>query len=194
MKEIKKLELAIKPVLAKAWSVTIKGDSDMRYAVENLSSLNRYLDEVTSQREAITKPLTAALKSARALFKPIEERLGGAIGSVRAEMSRYQTLEVVRVENEASKIAKRVGEGRGKIGIETAVRKIGEIDGVASSVIGDNGMVKFRSVRKFEILEVDKVPREYMVVDEIAVRKAMLAGVEIAGVRYFEEQVVNNFR
>jgi len=194
MKEIKKLELAIKPVLAKAWSVTIKGDSDMRYAVENLSSLNRYLDEVTSQREAITKPLTAALKSARALFKPIEERLGGAIGSVRAEMSRYQTLEVVRVENEASKIAKRVGEGRGKIGIETAVRKIGEIDGVASSVIGDNGMVKFRSVRKFEILEVDKVPREYMVVDEIAVRKAMLAGIKIAGVRYFEEQVVNNFR
>lgn len=194
MKEIKKLELAIKPVLAKAWSVTIKGDSDMRYAVENLSSLNKYLDEVTSQREAITKPLTAALKSARALFKPIEERLGCAIGSVRAEMSRYQTLEVVRVENEASKIAKRVGEGRGKIGIETAVRKIGEIDGVASSVIGDNGMVKFRSVRKFEILEVDKVPREYMVVDEIAVRKAMLAGIKIAGVRYFEEQVVNNFR
>jgi hypothetical protein len=48
-----------------------------------------------------------------------------------------------------------------------------------------------RKVWKFDVLDDELVPRDYLVVDESLIRKAMAAGVrEIPGVRIYQDEQV----
>ncbi len=193
-KDVEILEKEIVPVIRKAVKVEIKNVEDMKKASEMLSVVNKYADTVQDKRESITGPLNTALKAARAMFKPLEEQLDEAIENIRGAMTVYQTEELRKQREEETKIAARVGEGKGKIKIETAVRKMNEMDKVVGQVVVDSGMVKFKTSKKFRIIDKTLVPLDYMVVDEVAVRKAMLAGLSVAGVEYYEEQVPMNYR
>lgn len=192
--EIKHLENEITPIVAYSTSIFVKSDADMKVATEALSQVNKYADMVEEKREAITKPLNLALKAARGLFKPLEERLEASIDHIRGEMSRYQTEKVRLAREEEAKIAARVGEGKGKLKMDTAIRKIGEVEKPADEVVADSGVVTFMEVQKFEVMDITLVPKEYLVVDEVKVRAAMKAGVKVEGVRYYTEMVPKNYR
>ena len=70
-------------------------------------------------------------------------------------------------------------EGKGNLKLETAVSKIAEIDKPLENISVDSGSLKFREDEAFEIIDKKKVPMEYLVVDEVAFRKAMKAGVKL---------------
>lgn len=193
-KEVAVLEKEINPAITKASKITIHTAEDMVKATEVLSNLNRYADTVTEKKESITKPLNAALKAARQMFVPLETKLEDAIGGVRKAMITYQTEAVRKQKEEEAKIAARIGEGKGKIKIETAVEKLQNIEKAPEKIATDAGQVKFKTVKKFEITDISALPREFMVPNEVEIRKAMLAGIEVTGVRYYEEQVPYNSR
>lgn len=178
-----------------ALSLSIESAEDMGTATLILTEANRLLDAVTKEKERVTKPLNEALRNERSRWKPIEETLSGAVASLRSKMSAYQTAERARVRSEEERIAARVGEGRGKIRVETAVRKIGEVAVPEPKVEASNGgSVKFRTVRKFEVIDVSLLPKECMLANETQIRKLMAAGIEVPGVRYYEEESVINSR
>lgn len=191
---IKILEKESSPVIAKSKKIEIANAQDMEKAAEILSNLNRYADQVKKEKDAIVKPINEGLKRIRQLFAPLEERLEDSINMIRVEMSQYQTLQKRNAEEEAAKIAARIGEGKGKLSVETAVNKIEEIETPADRVSTDSGMVKFKTVKKFQVTDVSLIPKEFILPNEVEIRKAMIAGIEIAGVRYFEEEVPVNFR
>jgi hypothetical protein len=191
---IKHLENEITPVVAYATSIFVKNDKDMALAAEALSKVNKYADTVEEKREAITKPLNVALKASRALFKPLEDRLQASIDHIRKEMSRYQTEKVKVMREEEAKIAARVGEGKGKIKIETAVRKMGEVEKPVDELVAESGVVTFMEVLKFKVMDITLVPPEYLLVDEVKVRAALKAGAKVPGMDYWFEQVPKNYR
>lgn len=184
----------VSPVLKKAQGIEIKNGDDMKVAVELLSNLNKHLDSVTEEKEKVTKPLNEALKAERGRWKPIETELEEAINSVRSKMISYQTEETRRQKQEEAKIEARVGEGKGKLKFETAIKKIDEIEKAEATVSTDSGVVKFKTVKKFEVMDITMVPKEFLLADEVAIRKEMVSGREVKGVRYYEEQVPLNFR
>lgn len=194
MNELKPLEKSVSIAVAKATKVTIKDEKDMIEATKVLSELNRYNDEVETKKEEITKPLNLALKKARELFKPLEVRLEEGIDTIRGAMTTYQTEKVRLAKIEEDKIAARIGEGKGKLKMETAVRKMEEINKPVDKVETESGSVKFIEVQRFEVLEIDKVPRAYMVVDESKIRNAMKDSIRVPGVIYWVEQVPRNRR
>ena len=193
-KEVKVLEKEITPFVKKAEGIVITDAKGMKSATEILSQMNKYADQVKERKETVTKPLNAALKAARALFAPLEDKLDDGISQIRKAMTNYQTEQRRIEKEEEDRIAARVGEGKGKLKVETAVKKMSEIDRADKNVAADSGSVKFKTVKKFEVMDVTLLPHEYIVADEVKIRKAMLADIELPGVRYFTEEVPSNFR
>lgn len=184
----------VAPIVLQATELEIIDAASMTQATEMLSVLNKKNDQITDEKEKITKPLNQALKVERSRWKPLETTLEEAIGIVRRKMSAYQTEAKRIADIEAAKIAARVGEGRGKLTPETAVRKLGEIDAPAATVASDAGSVAFRTVKHFEVMDFSALPDNYKLADESAIRTAMKQGVEVPGVRYYETQEPVNSR
>ena len=177
-----------------ATSRKITNAEEMTQAVSVLSTLNQTLDRLTEDKEKLTKPINTLLKEIRGRYKPFEEKLEEAIESVRKSMSAYQTEAKRLAKIEEDKIIARIGEGKGKLKVETAIKKMEDIEKPDQKVSTEEGLVKFRTVKKFEVEDISKIPLEFMIANEKAIREAMNDGKEITGVRYFTEEVPFNTR
>lgn len=190
--ELEVIKQVVSPIVATAQALVIKDAQGMNNAVELLSQVNKNLDRVTAEEDKVVKPLKEALKAEQSRWKPIKTTLEAARDAIRSTMSKWQTTETKRKADEEAKLAARVEKGTMKL--ETAARKASEIDTPAQSVATDAGMVKFRTVQRLQIDAIDLIPREYLQVDEAAVKAALKAGVKIPGAQLVDEQVPVNYR
>lgn len=192
--ELVPLQKKIVTVAEQVERFEIKVQEDMTKAVTLLSQLNKYADSVKEKKDLLTKPLNTALKAARAIFAPVEETYEGAIEMLREKMSRYQTEQVRIKKEKEDAIARRVKEGKGNLTVDTAVKKMSELKVVKKEVATDAGLVQFREVKRFEVMDITLLPIEYHLADEVMIAKLMKEGKEVAGVRYYTEQVPVNYR
>lgn len=193
-KAVKVLEKEITPVVAKAAKVEITNAGELAKATEVLSQLNQYADQVEAKKNTVLKPLKEATKAYNALFHPIEEKLETAIESIRGEMSRYQTEQVRIAKEEEARITSRVGEGKGKISLETASKKLDEVEKPIEKVSTQSGSLAFREVQKLKLIDETIIPREYLMVDEKKVLDALKAGQKVLGAEIELIQVPINRR
>ena len=171
---------------------SITDASSLTGATELLSKCNKYLDALTKDKEALTKPLNETLKGIRAKYKPTEDMLNESIASIRKEMTRYQTALIEKQRKEQEKIAERVAKGTLKM--ETGLKKLESMPVVANKTTTEEGSVKFREVECFEVVDITKLQQEYILPNETAIRVAMKAGIKVDGVRYYKEMVPVNSR
>lgn len=193
-KEITTLTKQISPVVVEARELVVADSEGMRRATELLSRLNKFNDSVVEEKEKVTKPLNEALKAERGRWKPVEEVCAEAVGIVRGKMSEYQTAEVKRAREEEAAIAARVGEGKGKLKVETAIRKMDAVEKAEDKVNTESGMVKFREDKVLLVTDVSIVPFEYFVLDERKLLADLKAGVKVAGAELEIKMVPINFR
>jgi hypothetical protein len=183
----------ITPEIIQMKPILIVDTKSLTEATETLSKLNKYLDALTKDKETITKPINESLKVIRAKYKPLETSLSEAIEMIRKSMGSYQTTLMANQRMEEQKIADRIGEGRGKLSLESATKKIEAIEVPVAKIATDNGSIKFRETKCFEVVDISKVPIKYHLPDEVAIRTAMKAGIEFEGVKYWSEQTpINN--
>jgi hypothetical protein len=176
-KEIAVYQKKIVPIVEEAKGLKISGAEDMARADEVLSKLNKVVDSIEAEKAKVIDPLNQALKAEKARWKPIETLYGEGLKVVRDEMSRYQTAEVMRQRAEEAKIAARIGEGKGKLKIETAGRQMAEIEVVDKKV----GSTSFIEVKVLKIVDIKMIPREYLIVDEKAVLDDLKSGKVVPG-------------
>lgn len=188
------IEKEISPIVAQARDLEITDEESKEAATVILSTLNKRNDRITEEKEKITKPLNQALKVERARWKPVETILEEGISIIRTKLTRYQTEAARKAQEEAAKIASRVGEGRGHLSAERAVAKIAAIDAPSHTTETDQGAIRFKTVKKFEVMDMTLLPIEFHLADETGIRTAMRNGTELPGVRYFTEQVPDNIR
>jgi hypothetical protein len=181
-KEVVVLEKEIHPFIVKAKQFIVIGNAR---GLEEASALRAHIKEyarnVKDRKEEVTKPLYKLYKDAMALFTPLEKDIEKALKIIDKSMSEYQTeLRRVALEEEA-KIAARVGEGKGKLKAETAMKQIDAVEKPQVKV----GGTQFITVQQFEVIDKKEIPLEYMEVNEGKIRTAMNAGIQLPGVRYF---------
>ncbi len=185
------IQKELTPFAARVETLSIIDEKSMGEAATVRTALKDLLAKVEKYRKAKTDPINQALKVIRAETKPLETAIEDALDTVNRKMTAYQTEAQRIADEEADKIAARVGEGRGHIRPETANAKIAEIEKPANQV----GSVKFNTVKKFEVMDVvillndNKDGPQYVYADETAIRAAMRAGIELKGVRYYTEKV-----
>ena len=197
MKKIKKTTLTvtkktISPIVAKIEKLNIKDQKSLAEGVTYLSQANKYLDSVIAWKENKTIPLNEALKVVRAETKPMEDMLKGLIKDLRSKMEDYKTTSIVAVQEQEEQIVKELESG--DMDVDSAMNAIGEIKTVEKKIETDSGSVTFIPVEDFEVMDLTMVPVEYLLPNEVMIRKAMKEGVKLAGVRYFIRQQIRNDR
>lgn len=179
-------KITLSPKIAEFKPFMITSTEHMEEATASLSLLNKELDRIVTDKEKLTKPMNEALKEVRARYKPFEAQLEDAIRQVRAQMSLYHTQQTEDARIQAEKITNRIGEGKGKIKIETAMNQLANIDTPPATLSSQHGSVSFREVTKCEVKDITKVPYEYLEADLTAIKKQL--PLKITGVRYWTEQ------
>lgn len=180
-------------IIDRASEIVIMNAEELTMAVSILSELNRALDEIAEHREKLTKPLNEALREVRERYKGPEEALKSRVNEIRRKMSEYQGRMLEEAQEAKEKLVERVKEGEIKPG--TAVKRFEKliVDKSVDSEDGDSG-VTFVPIKKFEVVDVRKVPIEFLMANEVKLRAAMKMGREVPGVRYWVEQSVRNTR
>lgn len=181
-----------KEIITRAESITILTVDTMPEAVELLSSLNRIKDEITTQKEIITRPLLDKLAEERAKWKTKELKLEAVIGKIRTALTQYQTDLVTTQRLEQELIAKKLSEG--KIKPQTAIKRMNDVEDVSNTVESATGKISFKTVTTFTVKDWSNIPHEFLILNETLVRAKLKDGMKVAGLEYKEEQVPINFR
>lgn len=185
-------KLTPKEIITRAESITTLTVETMPEAVELLSSLNRIKDDITDQKELVTRPLLDALAEERAKWKPKEMKLDLVIARVRSALSIYQTDLVAKQRAEQDAVIKKLDDG--KIKTETAIKRIREIYAPENTVESATGKINFKTVTTFTVTDWKSVPEEFLVLNETKVREYLKEGKKVPGLEYKDEQVPVNYR
>jgi len=160
-----------------ASKLVVKDDTSLEQASVFLTNVNKILKSIGEEKDKVLKPLNEAVKAERARWKPIETVYETLVADVRAKMSSYQTEKFNKAQIQTDKIAARIGEGKGKIKLETASAKIAAIEQPEKKVAS----ISFREDKVLKIVDINQIPRSYMVVDEKAVKQALKDGINVPG-------------
>jgi len=177
-----------------AGDLFIDSNESLAQATDILSKIKTASKDVKNRKEEITKPLNDALKSARSLFKPIEDDLATAERTIKGKMLDYSNEVERKAAEQAAKLEKRVEKGTMRV--DTAMRKMDDIETVGSSVQGESGSIQFRTVRNIKIVDPTKIPLKYMMNEKVlaaisaAVRTDVLNGTKVEGVEIVEEKQI----
>lgn len=193
-KEVAVIEQEVSPIVRKAEALVIEDAKGMEKAATMLTELNVANDKIEDEKEKIIAPAKLIVKTETARWKPLQTILEQGIDLVRGKMSKYQTEMVKRAREEEARIAARVGEGKGKLKVETAVSKIEEIDRAEKKVVVDEGSVTFKEQKILHILNTLEIPQKFWIVDEVAVLNALKSGETVPGAEIEIIQVPVNRR
>lgn len=182
--------------------VDVESQGEAAAYVEEFASA---LKKVEAKRRSWVDPLNGIVKRINAGFKRISEPLEEGSRHVRGELVAYQT----RLEDEARR--KREEAERKAAAEQKKLDKKAEKKGELAPTVEPAyvpapartvGAVGMKKVWTFEVEDPLKVPRQFLVVDELAIRKALREAVkeakegeapalEIPGVRIFQENQVS---
>ncbi len=145
---------------------------DMRRGEEFLRDIKHVAKVVEEYKTTLTRPLMNDLAKVRDLAKPFELSLVEATKLVKAKMLAFTIAQEEVAQLEAAKIETKVEKGLMRA--DTAANKL--------AVINDSKPVANTSTtQKLSITDESLIPREFMVVDRVAVTKALWAGVTVPG-------------
>ena len=184
-KEIAKYEKEISSIQDYAGSLEVTSEDSYKEALNEGKQIKTQLDAIIARKEEITKPLNATLKSVRDLFRPFEERGESALRVIKDKMLSFSKEQTRKAEEAKQKLAERVE--RGTMKPETAVRKIEEMKAPEKTIATDEGKATTRTVKKYRVVDMKKVPLEFMEVNMTLVRNAFRAGKPVLGCEEYEE-------
>lgn len=169
--------------------VTIASPEENTAATELKAKLKEIGKTIKERKEEITKPLNVALKSARDLFAPLEEQFENAENIVGRKLLDYKQKIDAEARAKEAKIAADLESGKIKK-METAERKMESIERVEKTTQTQHGAVQFRQIQKMRIVDESLIPDKYWVIDQVLLRKDVLAGIVVPGAeKYIEETV-----
>jgi hypothetical protein len=167
-------------------SLEVKNDDDYQSALSEGKTIKEHMEMIVSRKEEITKPMNAALKSVRDLFKPLEMAGETALATIKRKMLSFTNKKQRKAEEERLKLAKKVETGYMKP--ETAVARMDAIKEQPKTVVTENGSSTTKTVTKYRVTDKKLVPLDFMEVDMVKVKASFRAGMAVAGCEAYEEK------
>lgn len=185
-----------------ATALTITGPADMEKATELLGSIKKMQKHLKTQETDAKKPYADLVKNIIAAFKPVNHQLSAAEDIIKDKVIKFRRAEAIKAEEQKAKLEARVGEGKGKLKVQTAINKIADVDANKSAAHTNTGTssMTVRMVKKLNITDEALIPREFLVVDTAKVRasafkihdliKEGVTVAQIPGVEVVEEESI----
>lgn len=209
---INPVEIKAREFLLKIRSSEIINEGDNLKACELLKKINSYNKTVKSLKSAEEAPFKSSLKEITEKYKNALDFLAEAEKLLRSKISDYAEIKLERLREIQKLDTKRteeiaikkldelqaLKESAGDYDKVTKAALISSIDSKVNAVIEEistadeisvgNSMTTFRKYITFEIVDITKVPAEYLSVDTKAINQAIRNGVrDIPGLKIFEK-------
>jgi hypothetical protein len=175
----------------------ITSDKEVVKATEILTQIKARYKRIEEIRLSYTKPLNDTLRKINADFKgalkpleTLERQVKGAIVEYRAEVERKRREEESRIQKEAEAKAKREAKKKG-MDVQQVLENtpLPTVERQEATISSKSGMVKARMVTKFKVVDPNKVPDKYWVIDESLIRQDVRNGLmKIDGVEIYQEE------
>lgn len=209
---INPVEIKAREFLLKIRASEIANEGDNLKACEMLKNINSYVKTVKSLKAEEEKPIKSALKEISDKYKNALDFLTEAEKILRSKIADYAELKLEKfnlIVSSAQKTAEEealrkldelqaLRESAGQYDEVTQAAIISSIDSKVNAII-DNSKIKidntlgnsaasFRKYITFKIVDIQKVPAEFLSVDTKAVNTAIRNGVrEIPGLEIVEK-------
>jgi hypothetical protein len=196
MNQDKELQIAKKlaPLAEQANTLEITDQSSLKEATSILSQLNKFNDDIDHEESKVLDPLKEAMKAEKARWKPAKDYYKAGIEAIRLKMATYQTNLVNSTKEKEQKIVSRIGQGRGKLTIESAVKQIESIPQIEKETATEEGLVQFRERKQLKVTDLSLIPDYYWQINEDLLLEDLKAGKDIPGAEIEIVQVPVNFR
>jgi len=181
-----------------ATELVVTNDAEMLEAGEIRKKIKTLGKEITSKKDEIVKPMKESMKKIVDLFKPFETDCEIADGIISKKMLAYQSIVDAnrraaekKAQDDLEKANAQLAEGT--ITEAQAVKVFNKVETKlekAPEVITKSESFHTRTVKKARITDPNLIPKEYWVIDEVAVRKAVLAGIVVPGAEIYEEKTL----
>lgn len=169
---------------AVAQEMSINNDEDMQHATKIGADVKFVAKAIQIKKESFTKPLNESLKNIREFFSPVEKQLAWAETLIKEKMNNYLKTQREEAEKKIKALEARVEKGTMKL--STAASKMAELE-PTKTVKTERGSMNVRVTRDIEVYDEMAIPREYLIIDYVKLRKDALGGKEIAGVKVIEK-------
>lgn len=189
IKELTPIKGRVTKMTSVVSELVVKDQDSLKNAINILSGIKAVAKAIKEWKDERIKPIKESIKKLEGDVKPYETQCDTSEATVKAKIVAYHQ-EVAKKEAEAeAKIVKKVEEG--KIKVETGARQLEKVEKAKTFVKLDKGSISIKKVKKFEVVNLSKLPVAYHLPDLVAIRQQMVAGVELEGVRYYEEDQVS---
>lgn len=170
--------------------ITITTQSDYVKAGDLLKVIQNRIKAVEDKRKDYTKPLDEMKKKIMADFQSISKPLEEFVAEVKTKMTNWYRADQKRKDEEQAKLeaeAMAKAKAEGKSEVEVAI-----VNEEVKTQRGDVATTTVKKVWKAEIMDETLVPREYLVVDQVAINKAVRDGVRsIPGVKIYQDEQIS---
>lgn len=190
----KKAQTMIEGIAALDWHGTIDTEDEQKSAAQFLSGIKAEAKVLKTKKEAITKPLNAALKEVRNQFKPAEERIEHIEQTIKAAMLEYHDKQEVFAQQKVAAIESRVKPGKGNLSLESAMGRLADVDQPETNMQG--AQIKY-GPEKVVVIDPLLVPQMYLYDPEVidAIRKVIARDIKAGapvpvGVKMVREKLV----
>ena len=169
IKKIDDLETAVK-------SISVRSEESAKEATDIAKEAREMKKTIEDQRNIHVKPHNLFVKAINNFFRTYTDRIGKSETEIRDKLSKYMAQKREREQKKQQKAAE-----AGK-----------EIKPIVKSIESENGKTFTKTVTDFEITNIEKLPREYLIPDMSLIRKSVQAGIEnIPGVRIYKREQLN---
>jgi len=180
--------------LQKAEKAIISTDEDVEKATLFLSKVKSSFNQTENMRKVFVQPLNDHVSNINAFFKAITSPLATAERIMKDKVLQFRRIqeqarqkEQARLDEITRKKQETENKKAEKKGVEASIIIAPIVEPVQKSV----GNSSFKKVWKFSITKQSLVPREYLIVDESYIRRAVSAGVrDIPGVEIYQEELM----
>jgi predicted lipoprotein len=187
------IDAAIDDMLEVAEVLEIANANGYAQAVTLISSAKKIAKRIDSSKKPILEVPKAIVATVNNFARVYTDRLAAVEKTLKAKMLAYQQ-EQARRRAEAEAKAQAQADALMQQAREQGMEGVAVIAPVtpapATTVRTEAGSAYVRKEVDFEVEDLEKVPREYLMLDEKKVRAAVKAGVTIPGIKTITKDVL----
>jgi len=194
-KELTQIETRCSRILDKARKIEVTDDKSVEDASTGLKVVRDLKKTIENKRKFFVKPLNDHVKRINEFFKSFSSPLDQADKILNKKILDYQEYKKEQVRKEQEKLRKKLErqENSGILPLRLKQKEKELQEQLSSKTIQYDSGIKVTTRKRwtFEVVDIEKVPREYLIVNDKKVNQAIKKGIrDIPGLKIYQKEKI----